>query len=70
MLKKIFVDENEKIFLKRFRFVIYLIRKNINYINIIKTNSKIKDRYINIFKEVNFKMNNSFLNYIINSLEN
>ena len=70
MLKKIFVDENEKIFLKRFSFVIYLIRKNINYINIIKTNSKIKDRYINIFKEVNFKMNNSFLNYIINSLEN
>ena len=66
MLKKIFINNNKMIYLNKINHLITLIKKK-NYLTIIKNNSEIKDKYINLFKKFNFnisKDNSSFKNNI------
>ena len=73
MFKKILISQKEQIyFINRINFLISLIGNNNKFLNIIKNNMELRNKYIIIFKNltVQYKLNNSILKNIVDSLNN
>ena len=71
LLKKILIYKNENIYLNRFKVFINIIEGNKNFLENIKINREIKYKYLNIFRNISFKINinNSTLKDIIRTLK-
>jgi glycosyltransferase involved in cell wall biosynthesis len=73
MFKKILITQKEQIyFTNRLNFLISLIGNNNNFLNIIKNNKELRNKFIIIFKNstARYKFKNHALENIIDSLEN
>jgi hypothetical protein len=73
MFMKIYDNENTKLYLfNRLYFLISIIKRNKILFSIIKNNTDINTKYINIFNNINlkYKYNNSDLKNIFNLLKN
>ena len=72
MLKKIYYKkEYEKYLLNRISYLIYSIKNKNNLINIIKNNTEIRIKYIQIFQDIisNYNINNLISRDILYSLQ-
>ena len=73
MFKKILITQKEQIyFTNRLNFLVSLIGNNNNFLNIIKNNKELRNKFIIIFKNstARYKFKNHALENIIDSLEN
>ena len=72
MFMKIYYNDNTKLYLfNLFYFFISIIKKHKILLNIIKNNTDINSKYINIFNNISmkYKYNNSNLQNIFNLLK-